>query len=268
MTTPTNMNAQLTVIGASACAPTALGAASGYLLEFDGSERREGILIDCGPGVIATLAKSGALDRVTALLVSHSHADHCADLTVLAYRRSFPEVLSPIPLIAPEDLTSRLPALDEVFGIPSLDTMRSPLESRFDTVIKEPGETFELAGLQVETIRADHPVPTMSIKFPELGFVYTADTAYTDELEKFATGSRLLLAECTYRGADNIDVTGHGHLDGNTVALLGKNTQTEHLAVTHLADPAQSGDIEAEVKAQFDGQVTMVAPGMTFDLSQ
>lgn len=266
MTTQEIKFAKLTVIGASACAPTELGAASGYLLEVETSEGKEGILIDCGPGVIATLAKEEMLDRVTALLVSHSHADHCADLTVLAYRRSFPEVLPQIPLIAPEDLTGRLPKLDEVFGIPSLDTMRTPLESQFDIQIRNPGENFELAGLQVETITADHPVPTMSIKFPELGFVYTADTAYTDDLEKFAQGADFLLAECTYRAADKVDVSGHGHLDGHTVAKLGHNTGTAHLAVTHLADPAQTDEIAEEIRTIHSGGFTMVAPGMEFKL--
>lgn len=256
------MTATLTVIGASACAPTPLGAASGYLLEADGA----GLLIDCGPGVVATLAKSGMLDRVTALLVSHSHADHCADLTVLAYRRSFPEVLPTIPLYAPEDLTNRLSTLDEVFGIPSLETMRTPLGSRFDQQVREPGESFEIAGFAVETIMADHPVPTMSIRFPELGFVYTADTGYTPELVDFARDARLLLTECTYRGADEVDVSGHGHLDGYSVAKLGQATGTGHLAITHLADPAHAPDIEAEVRQAFSGELTLVEPGTVFEL--
>ncbi len=266
MNSDKQMTAKLTIIGASACAPTALGAASGYLLEVTSGERREGILIDCGPGVIATLAKNQMLDRVTALLVSHSHADHCADLTVLAYRRSFPEVLPPIPLIAPEDLTKRLPSLDEVFGIPSLETMKTPLSTQFDIQVRNPGESFDVAGLRVETIVADHPVPTMSIKFPELGFVYTADTAYTEELEKFASDSKFLLAECTYRAADKVDVSGHGHLDGHTVAELASQAAAQHLLVTHLADPEHSDDIYKEVQTIFPGKVTMVAPGMEFEL--
>ena len=256
------MNAELTVIGASATAPTYLGPASGYLL----TTPRGSILIDCGSGVIGGLAKDRRLDEVDALLVSHSHADHSADLPVLAYRRSFPQVLPSLPLYAPEDLVSRLPKLDDVYGIPTLDTMKTPLGSRFEMKVREPGEGFEVVGHRVQTILADHPVPTMSIKFPDYGFVYTADTGLTDELVEFSRGASLLLAECTYRAADNIDVTGHGHLDGHTVGQLAREAGVKHLAVTHVADPDHIPDIEAEVREVFDGKVTMCAPGDRFPL--
>ncbi|MDR8019684.1 MBL fold metallo-hydrolase [Nesterenkonia aerolata] len=256
------MTATLTVLGASACAPTPLGPASGYLLEHSGG----GLLIDCGPGVVARLAAEGLLDRVTAVLASHSHADHCADLTVLAYRRSFPTVQRALPLYAPTDFPGKLDGLDEVFGIPSLSTMRTPLRSQFDLIQVEPGQSLQIDGLSVETIRADHPVPTLSMRFPDLGFVYTADTGYTEELVELSREARLLLAEATYRAADGIDVTGHGHLDGHTVGDLGAAAEVRHLAVTHLADPAQTADIEAEARTRFGGELTMVKPGMTFEL--
>lgn len=254
------MNATLTVIGASACAPTSLGPASGYLLEHPGG----GLLIDCGPGVVARLAAEGMLDRVTAVLASHSHADHCADLPVLAYRRSFPAVLPALPLYAPTDFPEKLDGLDTVFGIPSLETMRTPLRSQFDLTLVEPGEALEIDGLRVETIRADHPVPTASMRFPELGLVYTADTGYTDQLVELCRGASLLLAEATYRAADGIDVTGHGHLDGHTVGDLAAAAQVRHLAVTHLADPTHRGDIEAEARTRYRGELTMAQPGTVF----
>ena len=59
------MKAELTVIGASATAPTHLGPASGYLLTTPTGS----ILIDCGPGVIGGLAKDRRLSDVNALLV-------------------------------------------------------------------------------------------------------------------------------------------------------------------------------------------------------
>lgn len=256
------MTAKLTILGSSACAPTSLGPAAGYLLEHpDG-----GLLIDCGPGVVGQLTSMGLLDRVTAVLVSHSHADHSADLTALAYRKSFPNVEPALPLFAPPDFPDKLQGLNEVYGIPTLPTMKEPLTGQFALRVVEPGEHVDIDGLAVETILADHPVPTLSIRIPRYGLVYTADTGYTTALEQLSSGAHLLLAEATYRAADEVDVSNHGHLDGHTVAELAAAAQVKHLLITHLAEPAHMDDVAAEAATRFSGRITMAAPRQEFEL--
>lgn len=256
------MSARLIVLGASACAPTALGAAVGYLLEHDAGTT----LVDCGPGVVAELARRGDLNRVSSVVVSHEHADHCADLVTLAYRRGFPRRLAPLPLWAPTGFGRRLDGLDDVYGIATLPDLARPLRQAFDLTEVEPGETVKVDGTVVTTTRAVHPVPTLAMRFDELGLAYTADTGMSDALVEAFRGVPVLLAEATYRDADGIDVRGHGHLTGRTAGLLALRAGARRLVLTHLADPADGPEILVEARSAFPGTVGLALPGDTITL--
>ena len=80
---------KLTVIGGCGAYPGAGQPCSGYLVDHDGF----GLLIDPGYGVATALSAEGA-PPFDAVLVSHGHPDHCADLNPLLRAR----VLAPVPL--------------------------------------------------------------------------------------------------------------------------------------------------------------------------
>src|SRR5690606_3419699 len=119
---------------------------------------------------------------------------------------------------------------------------------------------------RVETLRAFHPVPCISIRFPQLGFVYTADTGLTDELIEFSTGAGLLLAEATYPTEEGRDFTAHGHMGGAEAGRLAHEAGVKHLVVTHLSDINQADETEKYVRERFAGRVTFAAPGQRYDL--
>lgn len=254
------MSARLTVLGASACAPTSLGAAAGYLVEHDGGA----LLVDCGPGVVARLALTGLLDRVTGVIISHEHADHSADLTALAYRRAFPVHLPALPLYAPTGFRRRLVGLDAVYGIPTLPELAHPLTGGFALTEVVPGERVAIRGLDVATIAADHPVPTVAMRIG--GLAYTADTGLSDALVEHCRGADVLLAEATYRDAAGIDVSAHGHLTGRTVGELAARAGVGRLVITHLADPDDGPAILAEARREYDGPVELAYPGLEVPL--
>jgi ribonuclease BN (tRNA processing enzyme) len=72
---------KITVLGPWGAYPKAGEATAGYLLEHED----EKILIDCGSGVLAQLQKYIALSEITAVIISHTHFDHIADLGCLQY---------------------------------------------------------------------------------------------------------------------------------------------------------------------------------------
>jgi len=72
---------KLTVLGCCGPYPAAGGACSGYLLEEDGYR----VLIDCGNGVLSRLQQHLKSWELEAVLLSHLHFDHTADLMVLRY---------------------------------------------------------------------------------------------------------------------------------------------------------------------------------------
>ena len=256
------MSGRLVVLGASACAPTSLGAAVGYLVVHDGGRT----LVDCGPGVVAELAREGHLASVTSVVISHEHADHSADLVALAYRRGFPQRLAPLPLWAPTGFGRRLDALDDVYGIPTLPDLARPLRQAFDLTEVTPGDVVDVDGLTLATTPAVHPVPTLVMRFGQLGLAYTADTGLSDTLVDACRGAPVLLAEATYRDAAGIDVRAHGHLTGRTAGELARAADVGRLVLTHLADPADGPEILAEARAEFRGPVDLAVPGLAVDL--
>jgi phosphoribosyl 1,2-cyclic phosphodiesterase len=52
------------------------GRSSAYLLRHQGTA----VLVDCGPGTAVSLARSGWLDHLDAIVITHEHADHAADI--------------------------------------------------------------------------------------------------------------------------------------------------------------------------------------------
>ncbi len=74
---------KVTVVGFWGGFPEAGEATSGYLFEHDGFR----LLVDCGSGVLAQLQKYIAPSDIDAVLLSHYHHDHVADIGVLQYAR-------------------------------------------------------------------------------------------------------------------------------------------------------------------------------------
>jgi len=253
------MSAQLTILGCRAGAPGEGAAASGYLLESAAGAA----LIDCGPGVVLSLSSRANLPQLDAAVISHRHADHCIDLLALAYMRRFPSPLPPLLLFGPPDLGAVLEGLDTLFGMPSLPSLASPLRDAFDFHPVAPGASFRAAGLVLETLAAHHPVPTLAMRWPELGLVYTSDGALTDELVAFAAGATVLLAEATYLRADERDLVGHGHLTARQAGELANRAGVHHLVLTHLANMADAEEARRLCKEEFHRPLTIATPGCT-----
>lgn len=257
------MSATLTIIGCRAGAPAGGAAASGYLLEAAG--RR--LLVDCGPGVVLTLAAQDSFPDLDAVVISHRHADHCADLVALAYRRRFPQSLPPLPLFGPPDLLPLLARLDELFGMESLPALAHPLQDTFAFHPVTPGAAFEAAGFLVESCAAHHPVPTLSLRWPTLGLVYTADTALHAGLISFAAGADLLLAEATYADEADHDLQTHGHMTGAHAGVLAHQAGVKRLMLTHLADLRIREETRRAAESQYNGPIMVAEAGQTWTLA-
>jgi len=256
------MSAELLIVGNRAGSPGPDGPAGGYVLQVDGKN----ILIDCGPGVLAELARRRLSQQIDAIIISHRHADHSADLPAYSYHQSFPRVQEPIPLFAPEGFAEYLDALDSIHGIPTLAEMRTPIRTQFELSTVEPGSSFSVAGFQVNTILASHPVPCLSIQFPELGFVYTADTAKTPALVAFSRGAKLLLSEATYPNPEGHDFTEHGHMSGFEAGELAAESGVDRLVLTHLSDYDDAEETLANARSRFPGSITLAEVGARFPL--
>jgi ribonuclease BN (tRNA processing enzyme) len=252
------MNTTWTVLGCRAGAPGNGVAASGYVLQAEGQT----LLMDCGPGIALEMARQEWLNPLDGIIISHAHADHCADLLPLAYQRRFPQIQPALPVWGSVGVGQVMAGLDRLFGIPSLPELATPLTSAFAFTAIQPGSTFRCGSLTIETLRTQHPAPTMALRFPEFGIVYTADGAMTTDLVEFARGARLLVAEATYLDGTGRDLAGHGHLTGALAGQLAEQAGAAQLLVTHFADMALAEATGSAAAAHFADTIHIARPGL------
>lgn len=253
---------ELLVIGCRAGSPGLGSPASGYILNVGGTT----FLVDCGPGVVAALAARGLVSQLSGVIITHAHANHCADLIALAYHRLFPEKQSPLPLFGPASLKRVLEALNATFGIPSLDDLKAPVSTAFSFSILKPESRQKLLGVDIQTHRTQHPIETLALKLPELHFIYTADGALTEGLVAFARGADVLLAEATYLDEAGHDLIGHGHMTAAGAGEFADRTGAHKLVLTHFSDLSEA-DMSCERARQvFSGDVISAKPDLRVPL--
>src|SRR3984957_14957604 len=100
---------RLTVLGSCGAWPEPGGACSGYLLEQDGYR----LVIDLGYATLPRLTGYVDAHAVDAVVISHGHPDHCADLNPLLRARALSDDPPlPLPVFAPAGALDAVLALD------------------------------------------------------------------------------------------------------------------------------------------------------------
>jgi ribonuclease BN (tRNA processing enzyme) len=174
---------RLTVLGGVGAWPTADQACSGYLVEHDGFT----LLVDPGYATFPALQALLPAAAVDAVLVSHGHPDHCADLNPLLRARALGPSARVLPVHAPEGALDRVLALDQV-----------PLAHACSVHVVE--RSFEVGPFRVDTWNLPHFVPNAGLRLTAGGRViaYTGDTGPSPALVDLARDADVFVAEATF----------------------------------------------------------------------
>jgi len=212
----------LTILGCGAAYPRPGGACSGYLLQSGDTT----VWLEAGNGTFSRLQQLVPFGSLDAVVLSHSHGDHIADVHPLMYALGFDEVPhEPLPVYAPPDVA---PILSAPLGAGSGAIFEKVF--RFHPI----GVPFEVGALRFAPFRTVHPVITYGVRVTdgERTLVYSADTAFFPGLHERCADADLLLCEATFTGPRG-DPPGV-HLWAEETGAVAAMAGAKRLLITHV----------------------------------
>jgi len=253
---------KVTVLGSSPVLPNPGQACSGYLVESDGHV----YLVDCGAGVLSRLLCHVALPDLGAVLISHTHPDHCLDLVHLrqalvhgpGQRRA-----TPLPVYVGPGTMDTFERLGAVFDDPAPSYWEPWIAFRtFD-----PDTPLDLPGLRVRFAPTLHYVPCWAMRFEHAGrlCVYTADTGPSDAVADLARDAHVLIAEASLLRRDGLDAA-WGHLSAAEAGRLAAAAGAERLVLTHYFIAHGPDRLIAEAHATSGRPVRVAREGEVYEV--
>ncbi len=212
---------KLTVLGTFGPFPPAGGACSGFLVEHEDFK----VLLDCGNGVLSRLQKFVSIWDVDAIFISHLHSDHVSDLFILRYALDIAlnkEIITQgIDLYAPEN--------------PAEEAARLPYKNAYQVKYIQSGDVIEAGPFIFKFNQTVHPVYNLASKilWEDKSLVYTGDTEYFPEMEKFIAGCDLLICEANYQNED-MQEPRKNHLSALQAGKMAHRAEVKKMLLTHL----------------------------------
>lgn len=242
---------KITVLGGSGAWPAAGEACSGFLVEHDGFR----LLLDLGYAAFTRLLDHASAEQVDAVVISHGHPDHCADLNPLLRARALGgQAPPPLPVHA-------LPgALDAVLAL----DRPGMLEHAYRLHEFEPGERLAAGPFTLDTALLPHWVPNAAVRVSAGGasVTYTGDGGPSPDLVALARDTGLLIAEATHPDAmpaDDVPYLTSARQAGEQAARAGAG----RLLLTHLW-PGTDADAAVDAAARtFRGEIAVATGGLT-----
>jgi ribonuclease BN (tRNA processing enzyme) len=213
------------------------------------------VLIDCGSGVLALLQNHIALEHLDAVVLSHYHWDHIADIGCLQYAA---RVLM--------DLGKRTRPLDIYGHTEDAHFNRLAYLSYCDARAYDTASGLKLGDLRFTFSRNVHPDPCFSMRIEKNGkvLVYIADTEWTDDLVKIAQGADLLLCESSLY--DEYIGRIPGHLTSGEAGTVASAGGVKQLVLNHLPHFGDHRLLVEQARKKFNGPVELARSGKAWEI--
>jgi len=250
---------KLTILGCSGSGPGPDSPASGYLVESGGSR----LVLDLGNGTFGALQRFADPFALDGVVLSHLHADHCADFAALTVlRRYHPDppvdtARHPLPVLAPPDAPQRLAAL---YAADEPERQRTDLSDVFAFSGLD-GGSAAVGAFAVSAVPVEHVCPAWGVRLEAGGRVlaYTGDTGPCPGLVDLARGADVLLSEASW--PDFPGAPDGVHLSGRQAAEVATAAGVGRLVLTHVQPWSDASAILREAREQFTGPVQLAEPG-------
>jgi ribonuclease BN (tRNA processing enzyme) len=246
---------RVSVIGGSGAWPTADQPCSGYLVEHDGFT----LLLDPGYATFPGLLATRSAREVDAVLVTHQHPDHCADLNPLLRARSMGDDPCPaLPVFSPPDALNAVLALDR----PGM------LDHAYVWNEFTVGERVQIGPFDVDTELLPHVVPNAGVRITARGrvVVYTGDTGPSQAIVELAAGADVLVADASYPEVVPGDLAPYLS-SARQAGEYAAAAKAGRLVLTHLIPGGDSRQALACAARSFTGEIAVARPRLELDLT-
>lgn len=254
-TLPT-MPLSVTVLGTASPHPGPGRPCSGYLLRGGGAE----VWVDAGTGTFAELQRHTDPRRLTAIWISHLHADHSADLLAAVYAFAHGGLTppAPVPVYAPADCAARLAGF---FGRPDVRFLSGVLDFR----PLHDGHAVRHWNLRLTSRAVTHDTEAYGLRAECQGRVlaYSGDSGPCDALTELASGADLFLCEADidrHREGEQV------HLTPEDAGDAAREAGVRELVVTHVGPTLARESATARAATAFGGPTRAAVEGATVSL--
>lgn len=250
---------EVTILGSGTAVPNADRFPSGAMVRAGGQT----VLVDLGPGTLRRLPTAGVgLEDITAVLLTHYHTDHTADLAGLLFGLRNPRYRArpPLRVRAAEGLHRFLDNLTAAW--PWLDPAGA-----YELDVEEIGPgTFSLGDLQVTAVPIHHTPQSLAYRFEHADAVaaFSGDADVCDGLIEVARDADLFVCDSAFPEAHRTA----GHLTPRLAAEAAAAARVKTLCLTHFYPECEGHDLEAEAAAAFGGEIVLAHDLARFTLGR
>lgn len=242
------------IIGYWAPYPRAGQACPGYLISSGTSH----LLLDCGHGVCSQLARWLPAEQLGAVVITHFHPDHYADL--FAVRHIIRAAMGKSTRYEP--LTVYMPA-EPRYHYQSFAAMKE-----LQVIPLNDNTHFTVGNMQIKAFAVYHPIPAFGIRvdYQSRSLVYTSDTSFNQKLVKQIRGTKVLLCECSLRLADGAVAEQLGHMTTADAGRLAREGGAEILMATHFWPDYDVELLQQEIQQEYNGKIIMAGHDLTVQI--
>jgi ribonuclease BN (tRNA processing enzyme) len=227
--------------------PLAGRAQTGLLLD-------DALLVDCGAGVLTRLAEHGDYEALEAVLLTHHHTDHVADLMPLLKARWLAGA-DPLTVVGPPGTEALLSDLLDAHAY-----LRGRVAYR---VREHGGDPDPVAGYDLRARETVHSMRCFAYRFGD-ALAFSGDGEADAGLAAFADGCSVLVHDCSF--PDGVDVDNHPTASALGAALAGHAFGTVYLMHLYPHARGRRREMLDAVAAAYDGDVRFAADGRTVEL--